>query len=51
MSRVGKNPVFIPADVSCSVSNSFFTAKGKLGQLDMPIVSDVRVEVSEVGYY
>jgi large subunit ribosomal protein L6 len=33
MSRVGKNPVTVPADVQVSIEGAIFTAKGKRGEL------------------
>lgn len=45
MSRVGKNPVNCPADVQCRLEGNSFYTKGKLGELRMPIVSDVDVAV------
>jgi large subunit ribosomal protein L6 len=44
MSRVGKNPVPIPAGVECQLSDREITVKGKLGLLRLPITSLVKVE-------
>lgn len=33
MSRIGKNPVVVPSDVTLSVSGNVITGKGKLGEL------------------
>lgn len=42
MSRIGKNPVTIPAGVTISVENGIITVKGKKGQLTQEY-SDVEV--------
>ena len=46
MSRIGKNPVVIPADVTVNVANGVVTVKGKLGQLTQEY-SDVTVKVED----
>jgi large subunit ribosomal protein L6 len=45
MSRVGKNPVAIPAGVNVEVSGGKLSAKGKLGALTMGLSSDVSVKI------
>ena len=45
MSRVGKNPVAIPAGVNVEVSSGKLSAKGKLGALSVGLSSDVTVKV------
>ncbi|MGE0725881.1 MAG: 50S ribosomal protein L6 [Alphaproteobacteria bacterium] len=45
MSRVGKNPVMIPAGVDLQVAGQTVTAKGKLGQLSMRINPEVSIEI------
>jgi large subunit ribosomal protein L6 len=45
MSRVGKNPVAIPAGVNVEVSGGKVSAKGKLGSLTIGLSSDVTVKV------
>ena len=45
MSRVGKNPVAIPAGVNVEVSGGKVSAKGKLGALSIGLSSDVSVKV------
>lgn len=47
MSRVGKNPVAIPAGVDCTLANGQINAKGKLGQLSFHISPEVVVEVKD----
>ena len=46
MSRIGKNPVAIPAGVTVEVAEGVITIKGKLGQLTQEF-SDVTVTVEE----
>jgi large subunit ribosomal protein L6 len=46
MSRIGKNPVEIPAGVSVEIKDSVITVKGKLGELTQEY-SDVTVKVEE----
>lgn len=41
MSRVGKYPVPVPSGVSIQIAGAKFTAKGKLGELTMPLSEDV----------
>jgi len=43
MSRVGKLPVEIPQDVQVNLTEKEITIKGKLGELNFPLVSDVKV--------
>jgi large subunit ribosomal protein L6 len=45
MSRVGKNPVAIPAGVNVEVGGGKLSAKGKLGALSMGLSADVLVKV------
>ncbi|SOD40980.1 50S ribosomal protein L6 [Nitrosovibrio sp. Nv4] len=44
MSRVGKNPVPIPANVEVTLSASEVSVKGPLGTLRRDLVSDIAVE-------
>ncbi len=46
MSRIGKNPVAIPAGVTVEVAEGVITVKGKLGQLTQEF-SDVTVKIEE----
>ena len=46
MSRIGKNPVLIPAGVTVEVADAVITVKGKLGQLTQEY-SDVTVKVED----
>ena len=46
MSRIGKNPIAIPAGVTVEINDTVITVKGKLGQLTQE-VTDVTVKVEE----
>jgi large subunit ribosomal protein L6 len=46
MSRIGKNPITIPAGVTVELNNSVVTVKGKLGQLSQE-VTEVAVKVED----
>jgi large subunit ribosomal protein L6 len=46
MSRIGKNPVSVPAGVTVDVANGIITVKGKLGELTQEY-SDVDIKVEE----
>ena len=46
MSRIGKNPISIPAGVTVDVNENTVTVKGKLGQLTQDY-ADVTVKVEE----
>ncbi len=43
MSRIGKNAVTVPAGVDVKIDGGVVRAKGKLGELSMPIDRDVTV--------
>ncbi len=45
MSRVGKYPVEIPAGVQVAVANGVLTAKGRLGELSLPLTEYVEATV------
>jgi large subunit ribosomal protein L6 len=45
MSRVGKYPVELPAGVTVAIANSILTAKGKLGELKLPVSDLVEAKV------
>jgi large subunit ribosomal protein L6 len=46
MSRIGKNPIVVPSDVTVQVTDGLVTVKGKLGQLTQEF-SDVTVKFEE----
>jgi large subunit ribosomal protein L6 len=45
MSRVGKNPIAVPAGVECTLTPKELRAKGKNGQLQVSLTNDVKVEL------
>ncbi len=47
MSRIGQNPVTVPSDVTVDIAGQLVTAKGKLGQLSLTLVSEVEVTREE----
>lgn len=47
MSRIGKNPVSVPAGVDVKLDGHDLVAKGKLGELSMTFVEDVNVEFAD----
>jgi len=47
MSRVGKNPVIIPDGVSVEVKPDMVKAKGKLGELTLPLIDEVSVKMED----
>lgn len=49
MSRIGKNPIAIPAGVTVEVKDGVVTVKGKLGQLTQEYADvDVKIEEGQV---
>ena len=46
MSRIGKNPIVIPANVTVEVTDALVTVKGKLGQLTQEF-SNVTVKIED----
>jgi large subunit ribosomal protein L6 len=46
MSRIGKNPIVVPAGVTVEVTEGLVTVKGKLGQLTQEF-SNVTVKLEE----
>ena len=50
MSRVGKYPVKVPSGVTLTIDNNVVVAKGKLGELRLPLTDkvDVKIENGEV---
>ena len=47
MSRVGKNPVPVPAGVTAQIIDGVFVAKGKLGELRLPLSVQVEVAIED----
>jgi large subunit ribosomal protein L6 len=44
MSRVGKHPVVVPAEVTATLNGQAVTVKGKLGELSLNVRDDVSIE-------
>ena len=47
MSRVGLSPVQIPEGVEANVSGGQVIVKGKLGELTVPVLSNISVEIKD----
>ncbi len=47
MSRIGKNPITVPAGVTVDIKDNTVTVKGKLGELSQEITSDIKVTLEE----
>jgi large subunit ribosomal protein L6 len=47
MSRVGKNPVPVPAGVTAQIVEGVFVARGKLGELKLPLSPEVEVAIED----
>jgi len=47
MSRVGKNPVTVPAGVEVKLADKIFSAKGKLGELKLALSDQVETKVED----
>ena len=47
MSRIGQNPVSVPAGVTVDVVGQLVTAKGKLGELSVTLVDEVAIAREE----
>ena len=45
MSRIAKNPIKISSEVDCSYNEGIFTAKGKLGKIDLKVNSNFKIEI------
>tara|TARA_R110001592_G_scaffold13718_10_gene62720 strand:+ start:587 stop:1132 length:546 start_codon:yes stop_codon:yes gene_type:complete len=45
MSRIGKNPISIPAGVELNIDGNVVTVKGKLGELSQEISGDITVRI------
>ncbi|HIE45256.1 MAG TPA: 50S ribosomal protein L6, partial [Flavobacteriaceae bacterium] len=46
MSRIGKNPITIPAGVTVDVKDNMVTVKGKLGELTQE-VSEITLKIED----
>jgi large subunit ribosomal protein L6 len=47
MSRIGKNPVVLPAGVEAQVSGQNVKIKGKLGELDLVVHDEVDIKIED----
>jgi len=47
MSRIGKNPVTIPAGVTVDLDGQVLTAKGRLGNLSLPVGAEVTATIAD----
>src|ERR1700693_3385028 len=47
MSRIGKNPVAIPAGVAVELAGQMLTAKGQLGTLSLLVSSEVTATIAD----
>ena len=45
MSRIAKNPINLSKDTECTFKDGIFSAKGKLGQIDMPVNSNYNINI------
>ena len=45
MSRIAKNPINITKDIECTFKDGIFSAKGKLGQIEIPINSNYKINI------
>ncbi len=47
MSRIAKNPIKINNEVICSFNNGIFSAKGKLGQMEIQVNNNYSINIKE----
>ena len=47
MSRIAKNPIKISKEVECTFSDGIFSAKGKLGQMQISVNSSFSISINE----
>ena len=47
MSRVAKNPIKISNEVECTFSDGVFSAKGKLGQMQISVNSNYNINIKD----
>ena len=45
MSRIAKNPIKISDDVECTFSDGVFSAKGKLGQMQITVNPNFTINI------
>jgi large subunit ribosomal protein L6 len=47
MSRIGKSPIVVPADITLTIDGSTVTVKGKLGELSQEIGTEISMKLEE----
>ena len=47
MSRIAKNPIKISKEIECTFANGIFSAKGKLGQMAIPLNPNYSVDIND----
>ena len=47
MSRIAKNPIKINKEIDCSFDNGIFSAKGKLGQMEISLDPNYSVDIND----
>ena len=47
MSRIAKNPIKISKEVVCTFDNGIFSAKGKLGQMQISVNSNFNININD----
>ena len=47
MSRIAKNPIKITNEVQCNFVNGKFSAKGKLGEMEISVNTNFRIEIND----
>ena len=47
MSRIAKNPIKISKEVECTFNDGIFSAKGKLGQMQINVNSNYNININE----
>ena len=47
MSRIAKNPIVISKEIECNFSNGIFSAKGKLGQIQININPNYSININD----
>ena len=47
MSRIAKNPIKITNEIECSFNEGIFSAKGKLGQMEILVNTNYKISIDE----
>ena len=47
MSRIAKNPIKISSDVECSFNDGIFSAKGKMGIMEVSVNSKYTININD----